>query len=131
MRVFERQLYEINPPDLEKVKDIVAKFYNIPKEFFDKIKVEYTKLPYLIEIRKVGNYVHLFIRKILGIYDVLKKKIYIDKNLPYNLKILTAIHEFVHAAQDYLGKFYRESREKMEKEAKKVANFLFRIFRKY
>jgi Zn-dependent peptidase ImmA (M78 family) len=131
MKLFERKLYEINPVDLEKAKDLVAKFYNIPKEIFNRIKIEYTKLPYLIEMKKIGNYVYLFVEKIFGIYDVLKKKIYIDKNLPYMLKILTLLHELVHVAQHYIGIIYRKSKEFVEAEARKVSEYLFRMFRKY
>ncbi len=131
MKWFERKLYEINPIDLEKAKYLIAKFYNIPKEIFDRIRIEYTRLPYLIEMKRFGNHVYLFVKRILGIYDVLKKKIYIDKTLPYNLKILTLLHELVHAAQDYIGKIYRKSREVIEAEARKISEYLFRKYFKY
>jgi Zn-dependent peptidase ImmA (M78 family) len=131
MRGFERKLYEINPLDLERAKNLVAKFYNIPKEIFNRIRVEYKRLPYLIEVRRFGNYIYLFVRRILGVYDVLKKKIYIDKTLPYNLKILTLLHELIHAAQDYIGRIYRKSKEFIEAEARKVSEYLFRKYFKY
>jgi Zn-dependent peptidase ImmA (M78 family) len=131
MKLFERKLYEINPVDLEGAKDLVAKFYNIPKEIFDRIRIEYTRLPYLIEMKRFGNHIYLFVKRILGMYDVSKKKIYIDKNLPYMLKILTLLHELVHAAQDYIGRIYRKSKEFIEAEARKVSEYLFYLFRKY
>jgi len=38
------------------------------------------------------------------------------------------LHEYVHAAQHYLGKIYNNSREKIEEEARRVSEYLFKIY---
>jgi hypothetical protein len=124
---------EINAEDLERAKQLVSKFYQIPKEVLDKVKVKTSHLPtiYACFIRKIGNYLQIVykpIGKILGLYSPERKEIYIDRNLPYYQKIKTILHEYVHAAQDYLGRLYTKTREELEEEARNVSGRLFKIY---
>lgn len=135
MRYLLDFLYEsrIKDKDLETVKNLVSKYYKIPKDVLDNVRIEYKKLPeiWAVFVRKLGNYIQVIYRplaKILGLYDPVKKEISIDYSLPYYHKIKTLIHEYVHAAQDYLGDIYKKSREKIEKEARLVTNYLFKIY---
>lgn len=128
-------LYEqkIENKDLEKVKQLVSNYYRIPKEVLDKVKVKMSNLPtiYVCFVRRIGDYLQILykpIAKILGLYDPKNKEIYIDKNISYNQKIKTALHEYVHAAQDYLGKLSKLNREKLEEEARSVSEHLFKIY---
>ena len=119
--------------DLERIKQLVANFYKIPKEALDKVKVKIANLPtiYLCITRKVGDWLQILykpIGKILGLYHPEKKEIYIDKNIPYYQKLKALIHEYIHAAQQYLGKFKNSSRQELEEEAYKVSSYLFRIY---
>jgi Zn-dependent peptidase ImmA (M78 family) len=124
------KLYETKI-DLDKIKSLVANFYNIPKEVLNKVKVYFENLPYVLKIEKIGNRIKIYINKILGFYIPGKKEIYIDEKIPYKCKVLTLLHEYVHAAQDYIGKFYRKSREFIETEARKVSEYLLRKYFKY
>jgi len=124
---------EINKEDLERAKELVSKFYKIPKDVLDKVRLKssYLSTIYACFIRKMGDYLQIIYRpigKILGLYDPSKKEIYIDKNLSYYQKIKTLLHEYIHAAQDYLGKLYTKSRGELEEEAHKVSECLFKIY---
>lgn len=128
--LYEQRIYS---EDLERVKTLVSNFYKIPKEALDKVKVKIASLPtiYLCIIRKVGDWLQILykpIGKILGLYHPEKKEIYIDKNIPYYQKLKALIHEYIHAAQQYLGKFKNSSRQELEEEAYKVSSYLFRIY---
>jgi Zn-dependent peptidase ImmA (M78 family) len=112
--------------DIEIVKELVAKFYNIPKEALDRVKLKFKSLP--IIFYKAGDYIKYVVKKI-GLYYPDKKEINIEKNLPYYEKIKALIHEYVHAAQDYLGKIGRLSKKKIEEEAYIVTNYLSRIYK--
>jgi predicted metallopeptidase len=124
---------EIRNEDLEKAKNIVSDFYKIPKTALDNVKVKTSYLPtiYACIVRRVGDYLQIIykpIGKILGLYNPLKKEIYIDKNLSYPQRIKTILHEYIHAAQDYLGKLYTKSRKELEEEAYKVSDYLSKIY---
>ena len=124
---------ELNQSDIEKVKNLVSDFYKVSREVLDKVKISYSNLPtfYACVIRKIGDYVQVLYRpiaKILGVYNPKTKEVYIDKKIPYNLKVKTLIHEYVHAIQDYLGKLYTNSKRELEKEAHKVSDYLFKIY---
>jgi len=132
---FLHDLYEqrICSEDLEKVKQLVANFYQIPKKVLDRVKVKMANLPtiYLYAMRRVGNYLQILYRpigKILGIYHPEKREIYVDKNISYSQKLKALIHEYIHTAQQYLGKFKRFSKEELEREAYKVSDYLFKIY---
>ncbi len=124
---------EINNKDLEKTKELVSKIYNIPKSLLDKVKVRFSTLPtiYVYSIRRVGNYLEVIykpIAKILGFYNPAKKEIYIEKRLSPYQKFKTLIHEYIHAAQDYLGKLYTKSKEELEEEAYRLSDKLSKIY---
>jgi len=124
---------EIKREDLEKVKELVSSFYKIPQNVLNRVKLKSSYLPtiYACFIRKIGDYLQIIYRpiaKILGFYDPNRKEVYVDRNLPYHQKIKTLLHEYVHAAQDYLGKFYTKSRKELEKEAHEVSEYLFKIY---
>jgi len=124
---------EINNEDLERAKELVSKFYKIPKDVLDRVKLKTSYLPtiYACFIRKIGDYSQIIYRpigKILGLYDPSKKEIYIDKNLSYYQKIKTLLHEYIHAAQDYLGKLYIKSRRELEEKAHKISEYLSKIY---
>jgi len=124
---------EIKREDLEKVKELVSNFYKIPKSALDKIKLKTSQLPtiYACFIRKIGDYLQIIYKsvgKFLGFYDPNRKEVYVDKNLSCHQKIKTLLHEYVHAAQDYLGKFYTKSRRELEEEAHKVSEYLSKIY---
>jgi hypothetical protein len=125
-----KKLYETKI-DLDKIKNLVANFYNIPKKVLNKVKVYFENLPYILKIERIGNRINIYISKILGFYIPGKKEIYIDKRIPYIYKILALLHEFVHAAQDYIGRIYRRGRESIEAEARKVSEYLLRKYFKY
>jgi len=132
---FISSLYEqkVGSQDLERVKELVSGFYRIPKMVLDKVKVKFSSLPtiYLYIAKRVGDYLkvlYLPIGKILGLYDPLKKEIYVEKNIPYSQKIKTLLHEYVHAAQDYLGRLSNKSRNHIESEARLVSEYLFKIY---
>ena len=132
---FLRNLYKENVTsnDLEKIKNLVSSFYKIPKEALDKVKVKYSSLPTICMyiVRRIGNYIQILykpIAKVLGLYSPETKEVYIDRNLPFYAKIKTLLHEYVHAAQDYLGKLYRKTRKELEEEAHKVSDYLFKIY---
>lgn len=125
--------YEVKKEDLEKVKELVADYYKIPKSFLDRVKVSYSNLPviYSVYLKRFGDYIILIykpIAKVFGLYNPSTKEISIDYKLSYSKKIKTLIHEYVHAAQDYLGKIYKLSKEKIEEEAEKISDYLFRIY---
>ncbi|MEM5815144.1 MAG: hypothetical protein QXD89_01500 [Candidatus Aenigmatarchaeota archaeon] len=137
MEGFFKDLYRGDVPieekDIKRIKELVSSYYKVPERILENIKLSYNKLPqvYLILIKKFGSYIQVFykpVAKILGFYDSDKKEIKIDYRLPYHQKIKTLIHEYIHAVQDYLGKLYKESREKIEEEAYKVSNYLFKIY---
>jgi len=124
---------EIKPNDLERAKQLVSNFYRIPKEVLDKVKVKTSHLPtiYACFIRKIDDYLQIIykpIGKILGLYNPERKEIYIDRSSPYKQKIKTILHEYIHAVQDYLGKFYTKSRKELEEEAYKVSDYLSKIY---
>jgi len=124
---------EIKREDLEKVKKLVSSFYKIPKNVLDRVKLKFSYLPtiYTCFIRKIVDYLQIIykpIGKILGFYDPKRKEVYVDRNLSYHQKIKTLLHEYVHAVQDYLGKFYTKSRREVEEEAYKVSEYLFKIY---
>ncbi|MFZ8830367.1 MAG: ImmA/IrrE family metallo-endopeptidase [Candidatus Aenigmatarchaeota archaeon] len=124
---------EINAEDLERAKQLVSKFYQIPKDVLDKVKIKTSYLPtiYAFFIRKIGNYLQIIYKplvKILGFYNPERKEIYIDRNLSYSQKIKTILHEYVHAAQDYLGKLYTKTIEELEEEAHNVSDYLSKIY---
>ncbi|MFH7880641.1 MAG: hypothetical protein QXI09_01390 [Candidatus Aenigmatarchaeota archaeon] len=135
MKFLLNQLYEerIRGIDLEIVKTLVSKFYGIPRAILDGVPIIYQRLPEIYEVfvRRVGNSLQVVykpIGKILGLYDPLRKEIRIDYTLPYYEKIKTLIHEYIHVAQDYLGKLYKKSRRKIEEEAHMVSEYLSRIY---
>jgi hypothetical protein len=124
---------EIRNEDLERAKSLVSYFYKIPKEALDKVIVKTSYLPtiYACIVRRVGDYLQIIykpIGKILGLYDPRRKEIYIDKNLSYQQRIKTILHEYIHVAQDYLGKLYTKSRRELEEEAYKVSDYLFKNY---
>lgn len=119
--------------DLEDVKNLVAGYYKIPKKVLDNVKVRFSSLPtaYVCWISKMSNYIKILyqpVAKILGLYYPETKEIYVEKNQSKNNKIKTLIHEYIHAAQDYLGKIYKKSREELEKEAHLISDYLFKIY---
>ena len=124
---------EIRNEDLEKTKSLVSNFYKIPKEVLDKVKVKTSYLPtiYVCFIRRIGDYLQIIykpIGRILGLYDPIRKEIYIEKNLSSSQRIKTILHEYIHVAQDYLGKLYTKSRKELEEEAYKVSDYLSKIY---
>jgi len=63
---------------LERAKQLVSKFYQIPKDVLDKVKVRTSYLPtiYACFIRKIGNYLQIIYKpliKILGLYNPERK----------------------------------------------------------
>lgn len=130
-----KNLYRENldKKDLEKVKKMVAEFYKIPEKVLDKVKIYYNKLPeiykvFIVKIKNLYTMLYVPVGKVLGMYLPDKKEIYLDGKLSYFGKVKTLFHEYVHAAQDYLGKLYRNSLEKIEEEARKVSDYLFKIY---
>ncbi|MCS7093913.1 MAG: hypothetical protein RMJ18_01900 [Candidatus Aenigmarchaeota archaeon] len=130
-----KNLYRENldKKDLEKVKKMVAEFYKIPEKVLDKVKIYYNKLPeiykvFIVKIKNLYTMLYVPVGKVLGMYLPDKKEIYLDEKLSYFGKVKTLFHEYTHAAQDYLGKLYRNSLEKIEEEARKVSDYLFRIY---
>lgn len=138
VNLFEKllsRLYDngIRSEDLESVKRLVSNFYKIPKEALDNVKVKTSYLPtiYACFVIRIGDYLKIIykpIGKILGLYDPRRKEIYIDKNLSYSQRIKTILHEYIHAAQDYLGKLYIKNRRELEEEAYKVSAYLSKIY---
>lgn len=94
-------------PSLEEiVKEEVAKECGIDKEKLPK--VSYMPLPF---IAKITNYGKMIIGKIVGAYDALKHKIFVDpfdyfsSSLYEKVKILA--EEFYHAADNLRGRLKR------------------------
>jgi len=99
----------------------------------DKVKIKPPPLPTICACfkRKIDDYLKIInkpIGKILGLYNPERKEIYIDRSSPYKQKIKTILHEYIHAVQDYLGKFYTKSRKELEEEAYKVSDYLSKIY---
>jgi Zn-dependent peptidase ImmA (M78 family) len=121
-------LYKASNAELEeRAKRAISDYYHIPKEYLDKIKICYKKLPCKIIIDR-NDWFPVSLSALLGHYDKKRKKIYIEKNLPNDAKFLTLLHEFVHAVQDYYGKYEmpnKESSRKLEREAKDISAHLF------
>jgi hypothetical protein len=114
--------------DLERIKELVSNFYKIPKNTLDRVKMKFDCLPVVYIFDKVGNYIRHFVNIIGGLYNPEKKEIVINKYINKDDKIKAIIHEYVHAAQDYLGKIYKLSREKIEEEAYRVTDELLKIY---
>jgi Zn-dependent peptidase ImmA (M78 family) len=115
-RELYQRLYSANNKELEeKAKRVISNYCNIPKEYLDKIKVHYIKPPCEIIINRNNRTISLF--SPLGFYSIERKEIYIDKNLPNDVKYLALLHEFLHAAQDYHGRF-----EKCDEECRKIVD---------
>lgn len=96
----------------DEVVNEVAKEYKMnPHDLRNRIKIKVGFLPFISYIKRIGNKIYRRVGKVLGVYNPLKKEIYIDfwiylQKLFGNLKpyVKVLAEEVCHAVQDYLGR---------------------------